>query len=388
MNILSISGIMPEVNDFVFEFYSHYLKEFSNDRITFILPVKYTNRLTKLFFPPDPVELKAGEQKTYHYRDFEVQIPKFLSAWRSCNLHAFLSAAFFRMNKKMIDHIIRHDKIEVVHAQFIFPDGMLAYHIWKKYKIPYIVTSHNELRYFDHAISKRLALKIFRNAFRVIPLNYLNYQTFLQNNLNNVLHIPLGFDEKLLKVKKNPRHEEVRILTAARLIKLKNIDKVILALARLDQKYNFTYTIVGEGPEKENLASLINKHHLQDRIQLKGKVPHHQMADVLSEHDIFIMPSYFETFGRAYFEAMAIKLPVICAKNSGIYGFFEEMKEGISVDHTSIDDIAEKLELLISDKALREKMGHNGHELVKNFTWKNLSIRYRDIYKDALDKGE
>ena len=42
------------------------------------------------------------------------------------------------------------------------------------------------------------------------------------------------------------------------------------------------------------------------------------------------MPSYVETFGRVYFEAMAMGIPIICAKNSGIYGYYKEMEEGVN----------------------------------------------------------
>ena len=127
---------------------------------------------------------------------------------------------------------------------------------------------------------------------------------------------------------------------------------------------------------------------MQDKIRFTGKIPHQKIADVLCEHDIFIMPSYFETFGRVYFEAMALRLPVICARNSGIYGFFEEMKEGISVDHNNISEIAEKLQLLISDDSLRQEIGNNGYELVKKYTWKNLAIKYHSIYNNSINNQE
>lgn len=384
MNILSISSIMPEINDFVFEFYSHYLDEMKQDRVFFILPVKRTNKLIRKIAADQFDDSKISRLKVYYFNHYKVSIFKYLSIWRYCNIHALLSVSLYFFNRKALDQLITGNNINVVHAQNIYPDGMLAYYIRKRYHIPYIITSHNELRYFNHFISKRLAMKIFRNAYKVTPLNYSNYQTFLQNKLNNIIHIPLGFDEKFLRLKRKNNHDEVRIITVARLVKLKNIDKVIHALYSINQKYHFRYTIVGDGPEKEYLTRLVNQYNMQDRIQLTGKIPYQQIADVLSEHDIFVMPSYFETFGRVYFEAMALKIPVICAKYSGIYGFFEEMKEGISVDHTDISDIADKLAMLISDKSLRQTIGLQGHELVKNYTWKNLAVRFNHLYNDSI----
>ena len=391
MNILSISSILPlpgyiKINNFVFDFYDHYLKEFKSDKVFFIYPSKYSNKLIRSILQDDTSALEINKLKKFHYKNHKIDIITFLSVQRFRNLHAILSNTLYSFNKRFIKKLINGNNINVVHAQFIFPDGMLAYHIWKKYKIPYIITSHNELKYFRHIISKRLSLQIFKNAYCVTPLNYTNYKTFLNNNLSNVLHVPLGFDSKFLKIKKKERNHEVKIITIANLIKLKNIDKVILSLARLNKNYNFHYNIVGEGPEKDNLNTLINHCKLRDKIKLLGHLAYEEIGDVLSEHDIFIMPSYFETFGRVYFEAMALGLPIICAKNSGIYGFFKEMEEGISVDHTNINDIADKLELLISNKSLRTRIGKNGHELVKKYTWKSLAIRYNKMYKKSIEK--
>lgn len=391
MNILSISGILPlpgyiKINDFVFEFFDHYFKVFKNDKVFFILPVKYTNKIIKNLLSDDTNAEEVRKLKKYNYNNYVINILPFLSVQRLRNLHAILSYTLYMLNKKFINKLIIENNIDVVHAQFIFPDGLLAYNIWKKYKIPYIVTSHNELKYFKHSISRRLSLKIFKNAYRVTPINFTNYNTFLENNVTNIDHIPLGFDEKLLELKKSEKHDEVRLITVASLIKLKNIDKVIMALARLDKNYNFQYNIVGDGPEKDNLKALINKNKLQDKIKLLGRISHDKIGNVLGENDIFIMPSFFETFGRVYFEAMALGLPIICAKNSGIYGFFKEMEEGISVDHKDINDIRNKIELLISNKSLRTRIGNNGNELVKKYTWRSLAIRYNNMYKKSIEK--
>ncbi|UCH14157.1 MAG: glycosyltransferase family 4 protein [Bacteroidales bacterium] len=362
---------------------SRFLKDY---KVFFILPVKYTNKIIRTLLRDDTNAGEVRKLKKYSYNNYEINILPFLSVQRFRNLHAILSYTLFMLNKKFINKLIVENNIDVVHAQFIFPDGLLAYNIWKKFGIPYVVTSHNELKYFKHSISRRLSLKIFKNAYRVTPINFTNYTTFQEHNVTNIDHIPLGFDEKLLELKKSEKHDQVKIITIASLIKLKNIDKVIMALARLDRDYNFQYNIVGDGPEKDNLEAIINQNKLEDKVKLLGRIAHDKIGDVLREHDIFIMPSFFETFGRVYFEAMALGLPVICAKNSGIYGFFKEMEEGISVDHTDIDDIRNKIELLISDKSLRTRIGNKGNELVKKYTWKSLAIRYNEMYKKSLEK--
>jgi glycosyltransferase involved in cell wall biosynthesis len=96
------------------------------------------------------------------------------------------------------------------------------------------------------------------------------------------------------------------------------------------------------------------------------------------------MPSYFETFGRVYFEAMAVGLPIICAKNSGIFGLFREGEEGMAVDHTNVAAIADALAFLIDHKEERLKIGKQGQELVNGFTWQNRARDLRKIYMEVV----
>jgi glycosyltransferase involved in cell wall biosynthesis len=192
--------------------------------------------------------------------------------------------------------------------------------------------------------------------------------------------IPLGFSSSFVRNQKPPAKDRIRILTVAELIKLKNIDKVISAMKELVSKYNIVYTIIGRGPEKDALVKMTQALHLEKNIQFIDYVPHETIAAEMHNHDIFIMPSYFETFGRVYFEAMAMGIPVICAKNSGIYGIFNENEEGISVDHQSVNEITRALEFLITNETKRLEIGMNGKKLVEQYTWENIATMLHKKY--------
>jgi glycosyltransferase involved in cell wall biosynthesis len=128
----------------------------------------------------------------------------------------------------------------------------------------------------------------------------------------------------------------------------------------------------------------INK--LEKHVNFIEHIQHDQISDEMYTHDIFIMPSYVETFGRVYFEAMAMGIPIICAKNSGIHGYFKEMEEGISVIHNDIADISNKLEILITNQELRMRIGFQGQKLVEGYTWENITKTLHDIYLKATNQ--
>ncbi len=248
-----------------------------------------------------------------------------------------------------------------------------------------MITTHNELFYFKHFISNRIATRILRNASFVVPINYSNFNYFNSIGIKNTELVPLGFNKSFLRPQKEIKGGAVKILTVAELIKLKNIDKVILAVSKLVEKYEICYTVIGRGPEKEKLVKLADQLHLGQKVEFIDYIDHTKIADETYKYDIFIMPSYIETFGRVYFEAMAMGIPIICAKNSGIFGYFKENEEGISVNHNNIDEIADMIEFLIVNTEKRLLIGKNGQKLVESYTWEKIAAILHNKYLKMAD---
>jgi teichuronic acid biosynthesis glycosyltransferase TuaC len=391
MNILSISMILPlpgfrSANDFVFQTYIHFKHQYENDTVVIIKPVKLDLNLVSLFKKETSLKKikKSGIRKIHGFR---TEILPFLSSWRFRNIHAVISSSLYYLHINRLKNLFSSCAFDIIHAQYIFPDGWLAYLLSRKYKIPYVLTTHNERFYFEHFISRKFAIKIMKKSSGIFPINYSNYQYYISLKLNHIKLIPLGFNRNFIRnQKKDNLNNTVKILTVAELIKLKNIDKVLYAVKELVLKYDITYTIIGRGPEKEVLQNTVNLLRLENYVTFIDYIPYAVIADKMYEHDIFIMPSYFETFGRVYFEAMAMGIPVICAKNSGIYGIFRNMEEGISVDHESVPEIIQALEFLITNPEERLRIGANGKKIVEKYTWDNIAKDLHDKYAEIISK--
>ena len=388
MNILVITSILPlpsaiNENDFILHLYGNYRNIYREDSIVIIVPVKYDlNILTILKGKTRLKKLKG--KLSWHINNFQIEIYPFFAAWSLRNIHAFVSRSVFYLNRKRINNLFKTNAFDIIHARFIFADGMLAYLISRKYKVPYIVSTHKEMFYFDHFYSKNIAFKIWRNASFVLPVSYINVQYFKLNNVNNVFQVTHGFDNNFIKVQRKQENEKVQILTVSRLLAYKNIDQVVRALSKLKMHDNFSYTLIGKGPEKKYLQNLVNSFGLDNVVSFIDEVPHELIGEEMYKYDIFILPSYFETFGRVYFEAMAMGIPVICAKKSGIYGVFKEKEEGLAVDHRDVDDISNALAFLIENREERLRIGRNGQKLVKTFTWENIAEVLHQKYLESI----
>jgi glycosyltransferase involved in cell wall biosynthesis len=384
MKILVISGILPipkviKDNDFVFQTYNYYSSLYKKDTVVIIKPVKYELNIFKILNGTSALfQLKNNYSRNID--NFQVEIFPFISSWSFRNIHSLVTRSIYYFNKRRIKSLFDAHHFDLIHAQYIFPDGMLAYLLHKKYKIPYFITTHNERFYFEHFLSRSIALKILSNANRVLPINYTNYLYFKSLRVKNLEMLPLGFNKSFLREQKKLNNNSVSIFTVSGLIKLKNIDKVLRAIKTLVPSYNLTYTIIGKGPEMESLMNLANELGISDYVTFIDHIPHEKVADEMYKHDIFIMTSFFETFGRVYFEVMAMGIPIICSKNSGIYGLFKEFEEGISVNHEDIDEIAEALKFLITDTKERLRIGRNGQSLVQNYTWEYIAKKLHRHY--------
>lgn len=389
MNILVITRILnlPNLpdNDFIYHLYGSLRELYHGDKIVIIYPVKYDFNIISLIKGQTRLQ-KLKRKLRWNINDFQIEIFPYFAAWRIRNLHALISRSIFFMNRVRIKGLFETYRFNIIHARFIFADGMLAYLIKRKYNIPYVISTHDELFYFKHFYSRRMAFRILRDASYVLPVSYVNATYFTTHGIENVQQIPHGIYDTFIRPQRKEANRNVKILTICRLLKYKNVDKVILALSKLLHTHDFTYTLIGKGPEKEYLQGLVYSCGLAEFVSFVDEVPHEQISNEMYQYDIFILPSYFEAFGRVYIEAMAMGIPIICAKESGIFGLFTDGVEGIAVDHTNVEEISSTLAFLIENQRERLRIGRNGQELVKNYTWENIAQKLYQTYLDCTMK--
>lgn len=177
---------------------------------------------------------------------------------------------------------------------------------------------------------------------------------------------------------------KVRLISVCNLVKLKHIDINLQALANLDKKIDWHYTIIGEGEERQYLEKLAGSLGIGKRVSFLGHRSREEVLEQMRESHIFIMVSAPETFGMAYLEAMAAGNIVIGAKGFGIDGVVEHGKNGFLCTARKEGEILQTLENImkvLSKKELQEILIRS-HQTVLNYTEEKAAENYlKNIYK-------
>lgn len=137
------------------------------------------------------------------------------------------------------------------------------------------------------------------------------------------------------------------------------------------------YGDLNQGSYVKRIKKLIRSNNMEDRILLKGTTK--KIGDCMRDADIFAFPSAYEGFSLALTEAMSIGLPSVGYKNcSSVNELIINGKNGFLCED-GVEDFANKLVALMSDKQLRCDMGKSAHEMMKEYAPKKIWDKWENL---------
>ena len=176
------------------------------------------------------------------------------------------------------------------------------------------------------------------------------------------------------------------ILTVARLDWHKGLDTVIRALPAVRAAHpNVRYAIAGVGECRPYLERLVAELQLGDAVRFLGFVPEADLPELYNAADVFALVSrrydlLVEGFGIAAVEASASGVPVVAGREAGLIDAVRDGETGLLVDPYSPAAVAEALNRLLADAALRRRMGAAGRRAVETyFNWDRVVRDIEDI---------
>jgi len=211
------------------------------------------------------------------------------------------------------------------------------------------------LQYIDHIASvSEFTANIMAREF-ALPLDKF---TFLPNAVDPISSIPsrARTNRTVLVVTRLAAHDAE-----------KNVDKLIRSVKLVrEKKSDVILEIVGDGVLRAQLEGLALEIGVRDNVKFLGHINDEELKAAYARAAVFAMPSSKEGFGIVYLEAWQFGLPVICSKFGASAEIVSDGIDGFVVDPSDIEVLARKIDLLLSDEVLSNRLGSSGREKVNN----------------------
>lgn len=166
----------------------------------------------------------------------------------------------------------------------------------------------------------------------------------------------------------------------------KGLENLLKALAIIIKNPELNLTvlkIVGAGDLLSYYKDCAFKLGLKNNVEFHNKVDNGKLVDFYNYSDCLVLPSInkAEAFGLVLLEAMACSRPVIASNLPGVRNVFKNGRQGLLVKPGDVDDLADKIKIILHDKKLARTMGLAGRALVKKkYTWAKVGKKLNSIY--------
>ena len=331
-----------------------------------------------------------------------IHIPAGILSEKKHNLHEYTDA--------FVEGVLNYTQeqnfvYDYIHSHY-WLSGIVAEKLSDVWRIPHTVTFHTlaktktRARTGEEEVALRAEseFKIMNSAMSILVLTEAeksDIQRLYKIPIEKIKVIPGGVDtETFYPENKVSARKYLNIpnkktlLYAGRIEPIKGLDILIESFNTIQQHQDCQLVIVGgnlgEDEELAKLKSYARQLGLLNKIIFIGSVTQEELRYYYSAADIFVFPSHYESFGLVALESMACGTPVVASRVGGIPSFIDDGETGYLIPRRCPDPFVDKLEILLSNKDLRDYMGNAALKKALIMDWKTTALNLTNYYKSLL----
>ncbi len=294
-----------------------------------------------------------------------------------------------------LSNIISNNDINIIHTHDwgIYLEAAVALVLNRKCKMVHTVhgsympyssslTAQIKLK-FRHLLEKTSSLRV--SMFVAVSKSIKDYiQDDIYISHKKIMTIHNGIEGHQPRSFTNAVLSPLKLITVGRLAPVKQ-HKVMIDAVKLsiNDGIKVTLTIVGDGPEYDNLVDYVKTSGLHESIKFKGFRT--DIDTLLADHHVFVLSSDYEGISIALLEAMSTGLSSISTDVGGIPDTIIDQKTGILVDKGDSANMAKAIRQLATNPSQLEMMGINAYNhFVENFHESVVLDKYNTLYRACV----
>lgn len=270
-------------------------------------------------------------------------------------------------------YVEKYGKPDIIHVHSMINAGFAAQVIYKKYDIPYVITEHSSA-FARNLISNdvinslkpvveqaKTCIAVSQNFSDYLKIKFSSHDWhYIPNIVNDSFFVPSEIGSFETK-------NRIRIISICHLNKNKNTELLIRAFAQLvkNELYNLELVIGGDGEERPNLELLVKTLELDDYVKFLGALTRNEVKNEIQKSSLFVISSYYETFGVVAIEALALGKPVVSTRCGG--------PESIIDDHVGILVENDYMSLAKGILQICKNLDNYNEDVLKEYCLNNFS---------------
>ncbi len=276
-----------------------------------------------------------------------------------------LSALFYFAEAVIVGRWMEREGLSHFHTHFSSTVGLIMRRI---FPFTMSMTIHGPSE-FDDPAGFRLSAKIKASSFVCAISNYGRSQLMKVSGYNEWSKIevsPLGIDPAVFAPRPfREAPETFEVICVGRLAPVKAQHILVAAIDSLrKQGRRVRLRLVGDGPDRRSLEQDVIARGLSRDVIFEGWRNQDQVLALYEQADIFALASFAEGVPVVLMEAMAMEIPCVATRITGVPELIRDGVDGLLVAPSSVEEMAEAIAKLMDDPELRRRLGSAGRRRV------------------------
>ena len=290
-----------------------------------------------------------------------------------------------------LKELIVEQEVDIVHCHDwgVYVESALS--VKKAGRAKVILTAHGPYTQYAPGLISKL-----KKMIRHIVERYLSKFTYkivaVSDSIKSYIKKEIGIGDDKVSVIHNgvqgynyefTTHSDKcrKLITVGRVAKIKNHRLMIDAISTVIKSIkDVRLTIVGDGPEFENIKKYTNEIGLSDVVTFTGFRT--DIEELLKLHDAFLLSSHYEGISIAGLEAMSLGLPIVSTNVGGVSEMVQDGVNGLLAENNSVTDYAQCLAKLCSDDDLFEELSRSSRAVFCDKFQEDAMLNdYRSLYE-------